>query len=205
MLAFSPRVFTLGRMDISTLLDQLPESRRAHSIAVGERVRRALTHAPHSIAPEHHEHVVTAALLHDVGYAPSLAHGFHPLDGALGLQVLGFDPIVCDLVAHHTGAEWEAEERGIPADALAFYACDVDGIEEMRALVSWADLRTSPTGEAIEVEERLDDIVSRYGADHPVGRSVTAHRLALLALGSRFDPPHPYVHDERDDYVEAPR
>ena len=49
------------------------------------------------------------------------------------------------------------------------------------------------------------DIVSRYGADHPVGRSVTAHRLALLALGSRFDPPPPYVHDERDEYVEAPR
>lgn len=192
-------------MDPSTLLDMLPEPRRAHSIAVGDRARRALARAQHTIAPEHHEHVATAALLHDVGYAPTLARGFHPLDGASALRALGFDPIVCDLVAHHTGAEWEAVERDIPLHLFAPYTCDVDGIEEMRALVTWADLHTSTTGEPIEVEARLDDIVHRYGADHPVGRSVSAHRLALSAMGARFDPPRPYVRDEDDPSVEAPR
>ena len=51
--------------------------------------------------------------LHDVGYSPDVrVTGFHALDGAVYLRDLGLPPEVVSLVAYHTGAEFEAEERG---------------------------------------------------------------------------------------------
>ncbi len=48
-----------------------------------------------------------------------LSTGFHPLDGARYLRdVQHADGTVCRLVAHHTGAMIEADERGL-ADVLA--------------------------------------------------------------------------------------
>ena len=49
------------------------------------------------------ESVVAAALLHDIGYSPSVARtGFHPLDGALFLAREGWPDAVVLLVAHHS-------------------------------------------------------------------------------------------------------
>lgn len=46
------------------------------------------------------ELLVTAAVLHDVGYAPDVATtGFHPLDGARYLAELGASHRLCCLVA----------------------------------------------------------------------------------------------------------
>ena len=61
-----------------------------------------------------------AAWLHDIGYSPELADtGFHPLDGARYLRdVEHADPVLCRLVANHSCAIIEAEERGL-ADALS--------------------------------------------------------------------------------------
>src|SRR5687768_5402218 len=71
-----------------------------------------------SATPEMGSAVVEAAWLHDVGYAPPLIEsGFHPLDGALFLTAQGFPVEVVSLVAFHTGAEFEADERGL-MDAL---------------------------------------------------------------------------------------
>ena len=60
-----------------------------------------------------------AAWLHDIGYSPELAEtGFHPLDGARYLRDVALaDPVLCSLVAHHSCAVIEAEERGL-ADEL---------------------------------------------------------------------------------------
>src|SRR5690242_11212814 len=56
--------------------------------------------------------LVAAAWLHDIGYAGDLAvTGFHPLDGARWLQRRGFDARVTALVAHHSCALVEADER----------------------------------------------------------------------------------------------
>ena len=58
--------------------------------------------------------VVAAAWLHDVGYSPALQDtGLHALDGAVFLAGRGVEPLVVSLVAFHTGAEFEAEERGL--------------------------------------------------------------------------------------------
>src|SRR5690349_14279600 len=66
------------------------------------------------------ELVAAAAWLHDIGYGPDVHDiGFHPLDGARYLRdTLGASDVVCRLVAHHSLAIIEAEERGL-ADELA--------------------------------------------------------------------------------------
>jgi putative nucleotidyltransferase with HDIG domain len=49
--------------------------------------------------------LIAAAWLHDVGYAPGLAHSrFHPLDGARYLRRIGMDESVVSLVAYHSCA-----------------------------------------------------------------------------------------------------
>ena len=58
--------------------------------------------------------VLTAAWLHDVGYAEQLLDcGMHAIDGARYLERRGWPPVISGLVAHHTGARFEAEQRGL--------------------------------------------------------------------------------------------
>src|SRR5207344_2717169 len=61
-----------------------------------------------------------AAWLHDIGYAPGLAvTGLHALDGPRHLRdVQHADAMLCRLVAHHSYAIIEADERGL-ADILS--------------------------------------------------------------------------------------
>lgn len=71
------------------------------------------------IDPLEADALIAAAWLHDVGYAPSLrATGFHPVDGAAFVRAEHFPPVVVSLVAYHTGAMFEARERGL-SDVLA--------------------------------------------------------------------------------------
>jgi putative nucleotidyltransferase with HDIG domain len=64
--------------------------------------------------------LVAAALLHDVGYAPSLNRlGFHAVDGARFLRGLGQERLA-RLVAHHSGARFEAEERDLVEELAPF-------------------------------------------------------------------------------------
>ncbi|WP_151729079.1 HD domain-containing protein [Thermogemmatispora aurantia] len=64
-------------------------------------------------APDDAWHLIAAAYLHDVGYAPALWHtGFHAVDGALFLRQQGYERLAC-LVAHHSEARFEAHLRGL--------------------------------------------------------------------------------------------
>jgi HD superfamily phosphodiesterase len=66
--------------------------------------------------------VVMAAWLHDVGYGDSVAStGFHPVDGARWLADQDAPRDVVALLAYHSGARFEAEERGL-ADALSQFS-----------------------------------------------------------------------------------
>jgi HD superfamily phosphodiesterase len=81
-------------------------SRWAHVRAVAEQAGRI---APAMLPADEWEILVAAAWLHDIGYAPALATtGLHPLDGARHLEALGVDRRLCCLVAHHSGATFEA-------------------------------------------------------------------------------------------------
>ncbi|MFD9485226.1 HD domain-containing protein [Streptomyces sp. NPDC059991] len=64
------------------------------------------------------EALEAAAVLHDIGYAlPLVVTGFHPLDGARHLRTLTtVDERVVRLVANHSFALLEAEERGLDTE-----------------------------------------------------------------------------------------
>ncbi|MEJ3657172.1 HD domain-containing protein [Actinomycetes bacterium KLBMP 9759] len=126
--------------------------------------------------------VESAAWLHDIGYASPLAHcGFHPLDGARYLRdnAIG-DRHLWTLVAHHTGALIEAEGRGL-GDQLAaeFPIDDVDPF--LLAALTYCDMTTSPDGEIVDAKQRIDEILTRYPADHVVHRSISRAAPTLRA------------------------
>jgi hypothetical protein len=126
--------------------------------------------------------VEAAAWLHDIGYAaPLVTSGFHPLDGARYLRdaVFGDRPL-WTLVAHHTCALVEAEERGL-ADELAaeFPIGDVDAFAV--AALTYCDMTTGPDGQRVEVDERIAEILDRYPADHVVHRSIARAASRLRA------------------------
>ena len=128
------------------------------------------------------EVVAAAAWLHDLGYAPSLIRtGLHPLDGALFLQDSGAPPELVGLVAHHTGARSEAEERGL-SDALA--ELPLPGPEDLDAL-TLVDLVVGPTGALTSPSRRLDEVLARYGPGDPVYRAVSRSRPYLLESAAR--------------------
>ena len=123
-----------------------------------------------------------AAILHDLGYAPSVAEsGFHPLDGALFLRSLGAPERLCALVAHHSCAIVEARLRGLEDELAEF----VDEGGPVRDALWCCDLTTSPTGAAVSATDRLDEIVKRYGCHHVVSQFVDLARPELLAAVER--------------------
>jgi putative nucleotidyltransferase with HDIG domain len=128
--------------------------------------------------------LTAAAWLHDIGYAYMLASsGFHPLDGARYLRdIQHADPVLCRLVAHHSGAITEAAERGL-ADELAreFKPARPDLAD---ALI-YCDLTTGPDGQRLSVEQRLADIHARYDPAHPVSRAMTRSGPQLAAAVAR--------------------
>jgi hypothetical protein len=137
------------------LREPLPR-RWAHVQGVAERAQTA---AP-LFTQGDQELLEAAAVLHDVGYSPSIAHtGFHPLDGARHLQAAGADGRLCALVAHHSFAYREAELRGLTAELSEW----VDEETLLRDALWWADMTTSPDGQPIEFDERIKEIKDRYG------------------------------------------
>jgi HD domain len=115
--------------------------------------------------------LISAAWLHDVGYAPAVAKtGLHQLDGARHLRDAEHaDNLLCRLVANHSYAVVEAGNRGL-ADELTGEFPRVDGL--ISDALTYCDMTTSPTGEAVDVESRLGEILSRYGEGNVVAESI---------------------------------
>ncbi|GAB3429115.1 HD domain-containing protein [Flindersiella endophytica] len=147
------------------LANPLPQ-RWAHSQGVAARAR---TLAP--ILGENADLVEAAAWLHDIGYAPWLVEvDFHPLDGARYLRDSEqADGLLCGLVAYHSCAINEAHERGLDKELLAEFQLPPRDLE--KALI-YCDMTANPTGQPVTVEERIADIYTRYGDDHPVTRAI---------------------------------
>ena len=138
------------------------------------------------IAPafgDHGDDLIAASWLHDIGYSPALAQtGFHPLDGARFLRHHGWPERVCGLVAHHSFADLEAELRGI------------EGLDEfdneetaVRDAVWYCDMTTGPSGERVDVHQRLDEIVARYGPANVVSQFISRARGELVAAVERTE------------------
>jgi hypothetical protein len=147
------------------LADALP-GRWAHVQGVAGRARTLSV-----MLGDDAELIEVAAWLHDIGYAPSLVRtGFHPLDGARFLRDdVGADEILCQLVAHHTAAAIEAEERGLGLELHEFAR---PSPRLLNALI-YCDLTAGVDGSTVDVDERLAEILTRYPPDHVVHRSIT--------------------------------
>jgi len=129
--------------------------------------------------------IVDAAWLHDIGHSPTLSSsGFHPLDGARWLRAEGFSEDTCSLVAWHTGAIWEARERGLEDELLAEFASPLPSALDA---LTWADLTSSPSGELVSPEVRLDEILDRYEPSSAVHRAIVGGWKDLQESTSRIE------------------
>ena len=159
------------------LADSLPR-RWSHVQGVAARARSL---AP-AIGPDAGL-LEAAAWLHDIGYLPELAEtGLHGLDGARYLRdVQHAEPLLCRLVAHHSCAVIEAEERSLAHVLTREFAPPPRPLADA---LTFCDMTTSPDGEHVPVHNRLAEIHDRYGSGHLVSRSIRrATPLILEAVG----------------------
>jgi hypothetical protein len=144
---------------------------RAASLDIGDPATRSL--------------LVSAAWLHDVGYAsPLVETGFHPIDGARHLRRLAADEALVNLVAHHSCAEFEASLRDL-AGVLAseFPRDDTLPHDEL----CFCDQTTSPDGHLVTATERRAEFRRRYPDGDVVHRAVDAAEPTLIAIVSRIE------------------
>ncbi|MFJ1800479.1 HD domain-containing protein [Streptomyces sp. NPDC088180] len=131
--------------------------------------------------------LLAAATLHDVGYAPRLAAtGFHPLDGARFLRdEHGADKRLVRLVANHSFALLEADERGLREELAAEFP-----LLEQPLLVDalvYCDMTTTPDGDRTTAQDRVAEIRSRYGDDSVVGRFIRRAAPEIFASVERVE------------------
>src|SRR5262245_56165701 len=99
----------------ATLLSPLGDRWR-HVLGVVGAARRVM----HALDPGERRWLVAAAYLHDIGYAHQLVDtGCHAIDGARWLSRGGHDRLA-RLVAHHSGARFEARVRWLGPELAAF-------------------------------------------------------------------------------------
>src|ERR1700733_7378332 len=125
-----------------------------------------------------------AAWLHDIGYSPELADtGFHPLDGARYLRdVEHADPTLCRLVANHSCAIIEAEERGLAEALSSEFPPPPTALSDALA---YCDMTTTPTGEIVAVSDRLSEIAERYGPHDVVTKFIRRAESELVSSVAR--------------------
>lgn len=127
--------------------------------------------------------LVASAYLHDIGYSPMLAEtGFHPLDGARWIRDHGPGGRLACLVAHHSCAIYEARVRGL--ESLLVNEFKPEDSETYDALV-YCDMTTGPTGKVVTLDERMTEILDRYGPDHKVAKALELSRPSLAACCER--------------------
>ncbi|WP_394430447.1 HDIG domain-containing metalloprotein [Streptomyces sp. SGAir0957] len=153
-------------------------NRWLHTQAVAARAREASAAVPEA----DRDLLIAAAWLHDIGYAPELRDtGFHPLDGARHLTSLGAPRRLVRLVAHHSGAVYEAEQRGLSAE-LAVYEREDSPL--LDALI-YADMTTGPAGQSFDFDRRIDEILVRYEVGSEVHTAISKARPYLAAAVER--------------------
>jgi putative nucleotidyltransferase with HDIG domain len=109
-------------------------------------------------------------LLHDIGYTYRIkTTGFHALDGYNHL--LNIDKKTAERIALHTSTPEEAELRNI---AIPKIKQDIYAV-----LLSYADARVMVNGKVVSFDERLEDIINRYGEEHIVS---IANKKAWIRL-----------------------
>ncbi|GHO69132.1 metal-dependent phosphohydrolase, HD subdomain protein [Ktedonobacter sp. SOSP1-52] len=113
-------------------------------------------------------YLIAVAYLHDIGYAPELKRtGFHPIDGANYLRSQGYERLA-SLVAHHSEAQCEAQLRGLESELAQFPREH----SPLAKALNYCDMTTGPQGQRVSFEERIADILSRYGETDIVAQAI---------------------------------
>ncbi len=123
------------------------------------------------------------ALAHDLGKVDALrttGTDFHPLDGAAFALACG-EPRLAALIAHHSGARYEAALRGLTIP----YPYEDSIVNQIVAVV---DASTLQSGLVVPIVERLRDITDRYGPESPPVRAMHAFWPELVAAVRAIDP-----------------
>ncbi|MDQ0418843.1 hypothetical protein J2Z48_003048 [Croceifilum oryzae] len=147
-----------------------PEQNRYHHVlGVVERMRELLEKI--NIPSEWKPQLVQTAYMHDVGYNEQLnQHNFHPLDGALFAEEIGIPkPIIAGILFHSDAYTSVKHTR---PDLIEIYDKKYNLLDEIDHtfidLITYCDIHTSPVGAKITLEERVLDVIKRYGEGHEV-------------------------------------
>ncbi|MQY15006.1 hypothetical protein SRB5_51830 [Streptomyces sp. RB5] len=169
------------KLSEDTLAEPLPR-RWAHVQGVARRARELRP----LFSERDAEVLEAAAVLHDIGYAPALATtGFHPLDGARFLRdQVQADERVVSLVAHHSFALLEAEERGLRDELETEF--DLERPELVDAMV-FCDMTTTPDGCVTSIRARVSEIQDRYGPGELVTRFIKRATPGIHAAADRVE------------------
>jgi hypothetical protein len=168
------RAHDIAESILSTVLPR----RWRHCCGVGDQAEGLAA----ILGPDAHL-VHSAGFVHDIGYAPDLVQtGFHAIDGARYLRdVVGADERLVRLVAHHSCAAIEAEERGLVAEMAEFHIED----PLLTDALIFCDMTTTPDGSRTTADDRIAEVLDRYGLDSIVGRFMTRAAPALKAATAR--------------------
>ena len=119
-----------------------------------------------------------AALVHDIGYLePLVVKGFHPVDGYLFLARSGFTELASLIVGHSTSPE-ESELLG--------FGTLRPSTELIADLITYWDMQVLPGGVIASYEERIQDILRRYGEETPIGQATIKARPRIQGIMERI-------------------
>lgn len=147
-----------------------PEQNRYHHIlGVVDRMRELIEKI--DIPLEWKPLLIQTAYLHDIGYSEHLnQHNFHPLDGAVFAQEMSISKPVIAAVLFHSDAYTSVKH--IRPDLLETYSRNYYLLDKTDHafidFITYCDIHTSPIGKKITLEERVQDVVRRYGEGHEV-------------------------------------
>jgi hypothetical protein len=154
-----------------------------HTEGVARRAESVAVAVPEDDRPA----LVAAAWLHDIGYAESLKRcSFHPLDGAFYLQETAWGAPLAGLVAHHSGARFVADVRGLSTLMQQFDA-DRYAIGTLADALTYADQTIGPDGRLMDVEARFADMLSRHGPDSALAQAHARRAPAIRAAADRTE------------------
>ncbi len=161
-----------GAHDLAARL--LGPHRYAHTRGVAQQAARLARAKRLGRGPR--ARLLAAAWLHDLGHA--LGPGFPPLVAARALRRAGHEPLA-RLVAHASGADFEAALRGLPP--VTWEVPEPAGPDAgLLALLDIADLTTSAEGGRVTPAARLRELASRRAPGDPAVRVLVA-QVARLA------------------------
>ncbi|GAB3846378.1 hypothetical protein GCM10027610_064350 [Dactylosporangium cerinum] len=110
-------------------------------------------------------------------------HRLPPLDGARFLRRSGWTDRISALVAHHSGACYVAEVRGLHHE-LAEFPRELSPVADA---LTYADQTVGPDGTRVDVRARMAEMLARHGANSDNARVHHLRAPDILAAAERVE------------------